>query len=79
MASKEQIQSALDSLWEKYGNTLSMLTDAIDQIDQKDARIKELQHTIKDSEDIDIDLTIPDTIKQLEEKVLSGKHTDEKE
>ena len=35
MANKEQIQKALDELWTRYGNTLSMLTDAIDKIDEK--------------------------------------------
>ena len=46
MANKEQIQKALDELWTRYGNTLSMLTDAIDKIDEKDQRISELEKLV---------------------------------
>ena len=35
MASKEELQKALDSLWERYGNTLAMLDDALEQLDKK--------------------------------------------
>jgi len=39
MASKEQIQKALDELWTKYGNTLSMLSDALDKIDTSNLKL----------------------------------------
>lgn len=35
MASKEQLQEALNQLWERYGNTLAMLDDAITQLEEK--------------------------------------------
>lgn len=75
MANKEQIQSALDQLWQKYGNALSMLSDAIDKIDEKDKRIFELEQLVKDSENIDINLTIPEDIAILE-KSLFDKQDD---
>jgi len=34
MASKEELQTALNSLWEKYGNMLQHLSDALDNVDQ---------------------------------------------
>ena len=43
MASKEQIQKALDELWTKYGNTLSMLSDALDKIDTQQSKINKLE------------------------------------
>ena len=70
MANKEQIQKALDELWTRYGNTLSMLTDAIDKIDEKDQRISELEKLVIDSENIDIDLSTPSNIADLEKSVL---------
>ena len=35
MASKEQLQQALDSLWERYGNMLALLDDAVTELDKK--------------------------------------------
>ena len=35
MATKKELQTALDSLWERYGNTLSMLDDALTKLEKK--------------------------------------------
>jgi len=71
MASKEEIQKALDELWSKYGNTLSLLSDAIDKIDAKDQRIAELEQAVQAGEDIQLDLSTPAAIAQLEQTVLN--------
>ena len=70
MASKEQIQSALDQLWEKYGNALALLNDAVDSIETKDQRIAELEKLVDAGKDIDIDLSTPANIAELEKTVL---------
>ena len=77
MASKEQIQAALDELWTKYGNTLTLLSDAIDKLDAKDKEIKKLEKKLSDSQDIDIKLEIPTDILQLEKTVLGKSSQDE--
>jgi len=71
MASKEEIQKALDELWSKYGNTLSLLSDAIDKMDVKDQRIAELEQAVQAGEDIQLDLSTPAAIAQLEQTVLN--------
>lgn len=70
MASKEQIQSALDQLWEKYGNALALLNDAVDSLEAKDQRIAELETLVDAGKDIDIDLSTPANIVELEKTVL---------
>ena len=35
MTSKKELQTALDSLWERYAGTLSLLDDALDKLDEK--------------------------------------------
>lgn len=71
MASKEQIQKALDELWKRYGNTLSMLNDSIDKIDSKDTEIAKLKQQLADGKDIDIDISTPQEILDLEKSVLN--------
>lgn len=71
MASKEQIQKALDELWTRYGNTLSMLNDSIDKIDSKDTEIAKLKQQLADGKDIDIDISTPQEILDLEKSVLN--------
>jgi hypothetical protein len=71
MASKEQIQKALDELWTRYGNTLSMLNDSIDKIDSKDKEIAKLKQQLADGKDIDIDISTPQEILDLEKSVLN--------
>ena len=38
MATKKELQTALDSLWERYGNTLSALDDALTKLEKKAQR-----------------------------------------
>ena len=71
MASKEQIQKALDELWEKYGKTLTMLSDALDNIEQKESRIKELETQLSAEPEFDIELSTPAAIAQLEKTLFS--------
>lgn len=78
MASKEDIQKALDELWSKYGNTLSLLADAIDKLDEKDKRIADLEKAIVAGEDIDLDLSTPSAIAQLEQTVLNRQANEAK-
>lgn len=78
MASKEEIQKALDELYAKYGNTLSLLSDAIDKIDAKDKRIAELEQAVQAGEDIQLDLSTPAAIVQLEQTVLNRTANDAK-
>jgi len=69
MASKEQIQAALDQLWTKYGNTLSMLSDSLEKMDQQDAKIAELESQLNAEPEFDLDLSVPAEIAALEQKL----------
>lgn len=71
MASKEQIQEALDQLWEKYGNTLSMLSDSIDKIEAQEKEIASLKDEANQEPEMDLNLTTPPAIEQLEQTVLN--------
>jgi len=71
MASKEQVQATLDQLWEKYGNTLNMLSDALDKIDAQQSRINQLESELDIEPDIELDLSTPAAIEQLEKTVLN--------
>lgn len=71
MASKEQVQATLDQLWEKYGNTLNMLADALDKIDIQQSRINQLESELDVEPDIELDLSTPAAIEQLEKTVLN--------
>lgn len=64
MASKEQVQKALDELWVRYGNTLELLTNALDKIDN-------LEKQLEDSADIDVDLSTPVELQELEKLIQS--------
>ena len=73
MASKEQVQAALDSLYEKYGNTLKLLADSIDKVDAQAKRIAELEEQTNVEPAVDVDLSIPQTIKDVEKTVLGDE------
>jgi len=48
MPSKEELQSALDDLWKRYGNTLSMLNDALDKLESKPKEVtKEIEKIVE--------------------------------
>ena len=71
MASKEQVQAALDQLWEKYGNTLNMLSDSLEKLELQEQRIKQLESELNIGPDLDLDLSTPEGIRQLEQSVLN--------
>ena len=71
MASKEQVQSAFDQLWVKYGNTLSLLSDSLDKMDAQEQRIKELEAALNVEPDFELDLSTPKEIEELEKLVLN--------
>jgi hypothetical protein len=71
MASKEQIQQALNELWTKYGNTLSALSDSLDKMDQQDAKIAELESQLSAEPEFDLDLSAPAEIAELENKIAN--------
>ena len=71
MASKEQIQEALDQLWEKYGNTLSKLSDSIDKIESQEKEIANLKADAEVEPEMDLNLKTPPAIEQLEQTVLN--------
>lgn len=80
MASKEEIQTALDVLYEKYGNTLKLLADSIDKSESLESsmavqakRITELEEESNVEPTIDVDLTIPQSIVELEHTVLGNE------
>ena len=58
-------------MWTRYGNTLSMLNDSIDKIDSKDKEIAKLKQQLADGKDIDIDISTPQEILDLEKSVLN--------
>jgi len=71
MASKEQVQAALDELWTKYGNTLNLLSDSLEKIESQEKRIKQLESELNVEPDFDLDLSTPQSIAQLEQTVLN--------
>lgn len=71
MANKDQVKQAFDDLWKKYGNTLSLLSDSLDKIEQQEKRIAQLESDLSVEPDFDIDLSIPESILQLEKSVLN--------
>jgi hypothetical protein len=73
MASKEEIQTALDALYEKYGNTLKLLADSIDAADAQAKRITELEEQTNTEPTLDVDLSIPQSIVDLENTVLGNE------
>jgi cell division septum initiation protein DivIVA len=73
MASKEEVQEALDLLYEKYGNTLQLLADSMDKIDSQAERIAELEEQTNVEPALDVDLTIPQSIIELEKTILGNE------
>ena len=71
MASKEQVQAALEQLWEKYGNTLNMLSDSIDKIEALEKENLVLKADAEAEPEMDLNLSTPPAIEQLEQSVLN--------
>ena len=55
MATKAQLQKALDEVWDKYGNVLASLNDALDELDKKPKEIEVM---------IEVEKIIPDKKKE---------------
>lgn len=56
MATKAELQDALDQLWEKYGTMLASLNDALDELDKKPKEViveKVVEKKVKDKESED--------------------------
>ena len=72
MATKAQLQKALDEVWEKYGNVLASLNDALDELEQKPKEVvveKVVEKKVKDKASEDkLKAKIKDLQSQLKDK-----------
>jgi hypothetical protein len=68
MANIHELKEAYDDLQARYANTLSMLLDALDRLDEKPTEV-EVEKIVEVQAEIDIDLNTPPEISALEEKI----------
>jgi hypothetical protein len=71
MANIHEIKSAYDDLQVRYANTLGMLLDALDKLDEKPTEV-EVEKIVEVEATIDVDLSTPANIAELEQK-LQGR------
>jgi hypothetical protein len=71
MANIHEIKSAYDDLQVRYANTLGMLLDALDKLDEKPTEV-EVEKIVEVEATMDVDLSTPDNIKALEDR-LKGR------
>ena len=71
MANIHEIKSAYDDLQVRYANTLGMLLDALDKLDEKPTEV-EVEKIVEVEATIDVDLTTPANIAELTQK-LQGR------
>ncbi len=71
MANIYEIKQAYDDLQVRYANTLSMLLDALDKLDEKPTQI-EVEKIVEVESTLDVDLSTPREILALEKK-LQGR------
>jgi hypothetical protein len=71
MANIHEIKQAYDDLQVRYANTLSMLLDALDKLDEKPTEI-EVEKIVEVESTLDVDLSTPREILALEKK-LQGR------
>ena len=71
MANIHEIKSAYDDLQVRYANTLGMLLDALDRLDEKPTEV-EVEKIVEVEATMDVDLSTPDNIKALEDR-LKGR------
>ncbi len=71
MANIHELKEAYDDLQARYANTLSMLLDALDRLDEKPTEV-EVEKIVEVQAELDIDLNTPSDIVALEEK-LKGR------
>lgn len=68
MANIHELKTAYDDLQTRYANTLSMLLDALDKLDEKPTEV-EVEKIVEVQAELDIDLNTPSDIVALEEKL----------
>ena len=68
MANIHELKEAYDDLQARYANTLSMLLDALDRLDETPTEV-EVEKIVEVQAEIDIDLNTPPEISALEEKI----------
>ena len=68
MANIHELKEAYDDLQARYANTLSMLLDALDRLDEKPTEV-EVEKIVEVQAELDIDLNTPPEISALEEKI----------
>lgn len=75
MANIHELKQAYEDLQDRYANTLAMLLDALDKLDEKPTEV-EVEKIVEVEATIDVDLTIPSDIQELEEKLKGRMHGD---
>ena len=68
MANIHELKEAYDDLQARYANTLSMLLDALDRLDEKPTEV-EVEKIVEVQTELDVDLNTPSDIVALEEKL----------
>lgn len=74
MATREQVIAAYNEMCTKYARTLSMLVDALDELDKKPTEVV-VEKIVEVEADIDIDLTLSDEVTTLENKLANRNET----
>lgn len=76
MANQAEVKKALDELWGRYGKSLELLLDTLDKLDEKPTEV-EVEKIVEVEADIDIDLSTPARIAELESQVLGRTQSNE--
>lgn len=76
MANQAEVKQALDELWGRYGKSLELLLDTLDQLDEKPTEV-EVEKIVEVEADIDIDLSTPARIAELEQQVFGRTQPNE--
>jgi hypothetical protein len=77
MTDKLQLQEALDQLWERYGNTLQSLSDALDQIDKLEKQepktiTKEIEIEVEKIVEVERKVEVPKEVVVTREVEVPG-------
>ena len=77
MTDKLQLQQALDQLWERYGNTLQSLSDALDQIDKLEKQepktiTKEIEIEVEKIVEVERKVEVPKEVVVTREVEVPG-------
>jgi hypothetical protein len=71
MANIQELKTAYDDLQVRYANTLGMLLNALDKLDEKPTEV-EVEKIVEVEATMDVDLSTPANIAELEQK-LQGR------